>query len=870
MKRILVWIVIAIIAAHFALQLQKVLVYSETAMLPKNAESYKAKQIIDKYFPEMKNNTMLFVEMNVNVTSDKAWNWYWNFKKHVSVNTTSIYDIWNATMKGLNKFYDAGNNLKNMYKGVGTGLNNLWAAADVIHYIMVMNGLYDMDKQDAIATFQAIAAGTPLQKMTDLAEILYDLVHKTKVDPLKVDERFTLKAAYIKLEKKLTSDYAKHYLACLYNDLQPLAKGKQYWLNYPMEFDTIKSKLKILIEKAEPKSVKCFATWFAEKVGLPKSVVVTILYDAYKGIKPNIKELALITIMDKAGDLIRTMFVSKDWKATTIRISTNDYQQALEIKKLALETGKGIITKVYLLGPSVINKELQKANIEDAERVQELSHVLVLAVLFALTQSIVASFIPFIVVGIGIITGMALAYFIGLVVPIYHIARTLMITTGLGLGMDYSIFILARFKEEAVKGKPPKEAARVAARRAGHAVAISAIAASLGFLSLALSGTLMLNSMGITIPLTVIATALAAITLLPEILGIIGEKRWFWWPSKLVVKEEEEFRYTPRIGFVIAIFIISLILTAFALNFYVHYKGTSNTMLFLPKGTEVYEALQEFSKKFPPGAWGPIYVVAKDNKAMINNFVSEVQRLPDVAAVINPNKYPQFKKDGIALIIVVPNSQPFSDKAMNLVKEIRKIRPEGWLVGGQPAELLDTNVLVTKAFWSRVAPFAIVATMLVLLLATRRLPPVVSAAYSLLAAISWAVTLSHFISVLAWGSALYWITPLIAFVATLGIGTDYNVFYISRVLEEIEKKVENPVWAPIKSVAPIILGLASIMASAYFGMLIARAVALKQMGLALGFSAVFAAINASLLNPITLTVIGMVVGGVYYARKKKK
>ncbi|NPA85083.1 MAG: MMPL family transporter [Crenarchaeota archaeon] len=859
MKKIVLWVIIALIAAKFAVQLQKVLVYSETAMLPPDAESYKVGKIIDEKFPEMKNNTILFVELEVNVTSTSAWRWYWSWRNETSVNVTSIYDMWKDSIKGLTKLYSNSKKFNNMYKGLSQGLDRLWAAVDVTHYIMVVNGLYELSKEEAVELFRALAAGVLPEELSDLAGALYDAVHSNGVDPLAVDESFTLSIAYTKMNSTVSADVPRAYLKCLYANLKPLAAGKQYWLEYPLDYNSIFQRLSELTDRAEPSAVRCFARWFAGKLDLPAGPVSEVIYSAYLGTKPDFRSLALELLFQKAGDLLKTLFVSQDWKATTIRLATNDYRTADEIRKMASEAGRGIVQKAYLLGPGVISEELQQANVEDAERVQSLSHVLVLAVLFALTRSLVASIIPFVVVGIGIVVGMAMAYFLGLFYPIYHIARTLMVTTGLGLGLDYSIFILARFKEEAVKGLSPRDAARVAAKRAGHAVAVSAVAASLGFLSLALSGTLMLDSMGVTIPLTVVATALAAITLLPEILAVIGEKRWFWWPSKVVVREEKPFEARPREGALLALFLATLVLTAYSLHFYINYKGTSNTLLFLPEGTEAYESLVEFSKKFPPGAWGPIYVVAP-SEGDVRGFVERLSALPGVAAVIDPTEYPQFKKDDVALIVVVPSSQPFSDEAADLVARIRSIRPEGWLVGGTPAEMLDTRVLVTEAFWTRVAPFAIAATAVVLAVATRRARLVVGAAYSLLAAISWAVLISHYASLALWGYELYWITPLLAFVATLGIGTDYNVFFISRVVEELEKGSRNPLWAPLKSVAPVILGLASIMASAYFGMLIARSVALRQMGLALGFSALFAAVNAALLNPVTLSVLALLAG----------
>ncbi len=875
MKRVIAWIAIAIIAAMFASKIEQVLVYSETAMLPPQAESYKAKQIIEKEFPSLNNKTMLMVVMNVNVTSKEAMDWYFKWKNETGINASSFYDIWK---KFADKLPSMGEGMSKMVNGINKGFGGYWMATDMIHLIMLTNGLYYENLTQALQDFEIYTAGTQLSKFKNIAKALWEYVHEKKVDPNTLDDSVLSCIAKHQLYAKLTNSYAKTYLCCLACTLSPKLKGVQLWLTYGLDPNTLHKKIMEYINATTPAAIKCFAKKsFADK--LPPDVVATVIIDAWKGEKVKDPYKLALKALFHSKDLekiVKYLMISKDWKATNINMFNVSYEEAVKAKEEALKLGKGIVKKAYLLGGSVIDKEMREANVKDAERVQELSHVLVLLVLFGLTRSIVASLIPFLVVGIGVVVGMALAYFIGHLFPIYQMARTLMITTGLGLGMDYSIFILSRFKEEISKGKDPHEAAKLAAKRAGHAVGISALAASMGFASLMLSGTLMLNSMGMTIPLTVLATAAASITMLPEILAVLGGKKWFWWPGGKGKKPSHEMA-SPRRGAVIAIFLITLIVTAVSLYYYVNYKGNNDTRLFIPQGTEAYQALQVFSKEFPPGAWGPVFVVLKAPNGVNPKscwsyiaYVSKIkEKVPSIALILDPSERMGTIKGNYAVGMIILKYQPFSAQALESVPKIRNITkayasPCKVYVGGMPAELYDAQKLITAAFWTKVAPFAVLATMIVLAIAVRRFDPVISAAYGLVAAISWAVLLSHVISVALWGYPLYWITPLIALIATLGIGTDYNVFYITRMIEEIERAIEegrgviSGIWTPIKAVGPVIIGLASIMASAYFGMLIAKSIGLKQMGLALGFSALLAAINAVLLNPITLTTIATI------------
>ncbi|ALU12627.1 hypothetical protein EYM_05840 [Ignicoccus islandicus DSM 13165] len=870
MKKVLAWVAIAIIAALFAAKLDSVLVYSETAMLPPQAESYKVKEAVNRYFPDLSNRTILMVSLKYNVTDQRVADWYHQWKNETGLDASSYIDLVEKFRDALKGVY---NGLGKMVKGVSKGFAGYWMVTDLVHFTMVMNGLYDLSEEEAIEMYKQVTLGTPLEKYSDIAKTLYETVKSKKLDPNSLDESQLALIAKHKLLEGLSNDYARSYTLCLGCKVIQKVKGLQLWLNYGFDPDSLKNEIDKYVNETVPEAVKCFAS--QKLKDLPQDVAVELLLAAWEGRSVNLDQMVNRAIEEKFGDMIHYLMVSKDWKTMLITIKNASYEQAIEAKRKALKSE--VVTEAYLMGGEVLNREMKEANLEDAERVQELSHVAVLLVLFAITRSVVASVIPFIVVGIGIVTGMALAYFLGQLFPIYQMAKTLMITTGLGLGMDYSIFILSRFKEELRQGVEVHEAAKIAAKRAGHAVGISALAASMGFASLALSGTLMLNSMGLTIPLVVIATAIASMTMLPELLALLGKKTWFWWPIGL--KEEKrkvgETPVVPRKGIVFIAFVVVLVITIFSLYFYVNYKGSSDSRLFIPSGTEAYEALQKFSEKFPGGAWGPIQIYVERYNGFAWKLVKEqLLKMNGVVAVMDPNENFGTLKDGKGVGLVILKYEPFSEEALDMVPKIRNLVHSklNGMVGGMPAELYDTKTLVTASFWQRVTPFAIIATMAVLALAVRKVDPVISAGFGLIAAISWAVTLSHYLSVALWGYPLYWITPMVALIATLGIGTDYNVFFITRIIEEIEKKRDylGGVWRPLKLVGPIIFGLASIMASAYFGMLVARSIGLKQMGLALGFSALFAALNAILLNPIVLTVISSFKGSLKRAGKESE
>ncbi len=808
MRYIVFWLILVLLLIPFAISLDKVLVYSETSMVPPYAQSYKVKLFVDRYFKNYISKGIVVVELKVPVPSEEAYKWYERINTTFEERTFSVFDAMKFVIKGMNGLRKG---LRELNTHLSMGLVGYWLLTDILHQTLSMSFLYASSPNQFNDTYMANMEGSKLAKYLDLAWTLYQKFHN---NPYNVTEVQLLQIACYKLYNKMKSEMAKYYLSRLCECLKTKVK-ENLWENYFGDVQGLRKAIEFYVNECKPYALKSMAKYIVKKYNFPElaaELIVNSVLDnrtleiEAKKMGLDLYKVAFEVLKRKEPDRVK-LLVSKDERAFTINVFGK--------VEPVLEKVKGnIVNDKYALGQDYFNKEIRKLNIRDAERSQEFSHVFVIIAMIGVLGALIASVVPFFVIAIAIFVSMGVVYFIATKVPIYHLSKTIMITTGLGLGIDYTVYFLSRFKEEYKRTKDLNASLEKAKHVAGHAILISGTAAAIAFASLYLSNTPMLNGMGITVPITVFLTALATVTLLPDILRLIGTKDWFWWPNKHL----PEFSLSKTKVLLIAILLI--IISIPSIVTYINYKGTMNTMVFVPRESRVYISLEKFSHEFPSGAWGPIIVIGKFEK-----------KLEDVAVTLT------FKKDGHTVTIVVSKYQPFDERTLRLVPKIRKM---GYMVGGMPAELYDMRQILENAFWSRVVPFAAIATSIILFLATRNLS-VITAIMGIVLSAAIGTTLSHYVSVTLWNEPLYWITPFIALIAVLGVGTDYNVFFIVRALKE------DPESA-LKHAGIVIIGLAIIMASAYFGMLMASAIGLKQMGLSLGLTVLVASLFAVFLN----------------------
>ncbi len=519
--------------------------------------------------------------------------------------------------------------------------------------------------------------------------------------------------------------------------------------------------------------------------------------------------------------------------------------------------------KIYLGGNQYMTWEMRRAAQQDIERSDRISMVLVIIILALVLESIAAVLLPFIGIGMGLVASMAIAYFLarqGLIEVTTH-SRTIMYTTGLGLGIDYAAYVSKRFREAAARGLDSRTAAGEAFEKSWKAVMAGALTAAIGFGSMLLARDFpFITSIGSNVPLTIIGVMIASITFIPALLAYVGEKNWFWWPRHPVetAKKEKRSLAAATVGRLARNPIVPLaIIVVMAVGAYAvmsGFHGSYDLTLNLPRDSMSAKTIEAINKYYDPGVLYPVYIIPSD-PAKAQAIADAVGKLQCVSHVLIPEKYHG------RVVFAYMSANPLSAEGVDCAAKIRSTAHSvdpGSLVGGMSAVNLDLKNLINTIFYHRVYPVAITLMFLTFLAAYGGVAVALSAviAVALAAYAGSALTIivyQHFL-----GTPVLWYLPVIVFTAILGVGMDYNSFFIARSREECERNCSiDGLLEAIRHATPIVLGLATIMAGAYIGLAATKTPGLSEMGTALVLGVLLAGLNAAvLLTPPIIALLG--------------
>ncbi len=192
----------------------------------------------------------------------------------------------------------------------------------------------------------------------------------------------------------------------------------------------------------------------------------------------------------------------------------------------------GADLKTYVTGTAAIAYDtLQGAN-ADVQRIDPLSILLILVLLGLFFWTLVTALVPPLVVGTAYGIVLALMFGLGQLFDIFYITKTIVLVSMLGAGCDYSVFIIARYREERLYGNKDKpEALTEAIKWAGESVFTSGLAVIIGFAVMSLCTYSLVSSMAIILALGIVMAMLAALSLIPAVIALVGDK--VFWPRKI-------------------------------------------------------------------------------------------------------------------------------------------------------------------------------------------------------------------------------------------------------------------------------------------------------------------------------------------------
>jgi RND superfamily putative drug exporter len=521
--------------------------------------------------------------------------------------------------------------------------------------------------------------------------------------------------------------------------------------------------------------------------------------------------------------------------------------------------------RVLVGGKELAEREFAEQAVRDLARGELAALALLLVVLLVVFGGIVAAGLP-LVVALVSISGTVLALLpIGLVTPVSEYSVNVVTLLGLGLAVDYSLLVVARFREER-SGTAPGAAIERAVDSAGRTVVFSALAVASALAGLLVFAEPLLRSIALPGAAVALLGALASVTLLPALLAMWGGRIPPARPPRPAGRG-----VLPRLAAVaqrrpgVTATLVTLALLALALPF-AHANLADAGPESLPRASQSRQVDQLARERFGRGA-DPVTVLVDvdDGDPAFVAFANQVNRLDSVRLLENRPDVP----DGHAILDITPERDgPAGATARRLVTQLRALdTPFGKQVTGTAAEEVDYRASVAGRL-----PFAlgliVVATFVLLFLLTGSLVvPAKALAMNLL-------SLGASLGALVWifqDGQLTWLlrfdpvgavdltTPVLLLVLTFGLSMDYEVFLLARIKEAWDASGDNrqAISAGLQRSGPIVTAAATCMVVVFLGFAAGALLPLKALGVGMTVAVLLdVTVVRGLLLPATMQLLG--------------
>ncbi len=586
--------------------------------------------------------------------------------------------------------------------------------------------------------------------------------------------------------------------------------------------------------------------------------------------------------------------VSRDGRGTLIGVPLVDVELSTieDLRAVAEEAGPEGFT-VQVAGQGVMFADFSEIAEEDLRRGESIGVAIALIVLIVVFASIVAALVPIVMAVFAIAVALGLVSLIGQLTDFNLFVTNMISMIGLAVGIDYSLFIVSRYREERKKGFDKLEAIGASGATANRAVFFSGLTVVLALLGMFIIPASIFRSLGAGAILVTIAALAASMTLLPAILGLLGDR--VNWP-RLAKRARTDSDHDPKGGFwdrlsrgVMARPVVYLLLAVAILgglgSFYFQLnRGTSQNVSTLPDDFPSKQAFLTLQREFAGGLTDParIVITGDVDSPAAQAAIGELQEAVAAMDVFAAETQVLPSEDGTAVEVdAYFRGDPSNEAAFEAIRDLRaEVVPAAFqdadgvevLVGGNTAFFTDFLDVADRYQWIVLA-FVLGLSFVLLTVVFRSIVvPVKAIIMNLLsvAAAYGAVTLVFqegvgigFFNSLGFQfqqvPAIEAWLPLFLFSILFGLSMDYHVFLLSRIREEYDKTHDNTeaVAYGLRTTAGIITGAALIMVAVFTGFAAGRLGPLQQMGFGLAV-AVFmdATIVRSLLVPASMRLLG--------------
>ncbi len=505
-----------------------------------------------------------------------------------------------------------------------------------------------------------------------------------------------------------------------------------------------------------------------------------------------------------------------------------------------------------------------------------------LIILLAIFGSVIASFLPIATAIVGVVLSIVIApLFANTFTLSGDIAPVFISMIGLGVGIDYALFIINRHREGLLGGQSVEDAAVTAMNTAGRSVAFAGIVVAVGLLGLATIGIPFITGLGLVGSIAVGTSVLVAIFLMPALLGLLGTRIlrfsvpglgrpvrgenafWFRWGRAI--------QRRPGIVSGVAVLILALLAIPY-FSQYLNLSDAGNN----PETNYDRRAYDLTAEGFGPGANGPLLLVLEDEAGLpqtaLDGVTQAITTVPGVESVSAP-----FTNEAgdTSIVQVFPMSGPQDEATTDLTNTLRDDTLPAALagsdisayIGGATAATIDISQIIsdrTPIF------FTVVIGLSMLLLAIVFRSVVIPIKTALLNLLSVGAAYGATVAVFQWGwfgdllgvgatGPVEAFLPIILFGVLFGLSMDYEVFLLSRVHEEVvhHTPARRAMLMGVGYSGRVVAAAGTILAAVFLGFFLQDTRTIKMIGFGLGFAVfVDAFLVRLILVPAVMTLLG--------------
>jgi uncharacterized membrane protein YdfJ with MMPL/SSD domain len=570
------------------------------------------------------------------------------------------------------------------------------------------------------------------------------------------------------------------------------------------------------------------------------------------------------------------------------RDAAGDIAAAVKSTVASIEAPEGI--SAHVAGPATLSNDFNSISEEDLRTGEMIGVAVALVVLVLVFGTVASGVIPIVLGVVAIAIAMGLAALVGQAFDLSFFITNMITMIGLAVGIDYSLFIVSRYREERSAGFDKIDAISRTGATATRAVFFSGMTVVLALVGMLLLPNTLFRALGIGAILVVIVAVAASLTLLPAVLSLMGDRIY-----RLRVRRRASLDTKSRLWdrvtrLVMGRPVVSLVLSAGILlvaasSFFSMQTGLAGVST-LPDDIDSKQAFEILQSEFSGGLTSPVEIVLRGD-----NAIAAATGLQDALAAndgFGPSQLDAASDDTLAIVSVSLMTDVTSNEAKSLVRELRAdLVPASLATGStegtdQVEALVGGETAINVDFvdqTSRYTPivFAVVLglSFLLLLLAFRSvvIPGKaiamnllsVGASYGLVVAFfqqgvgpAWVKDVASFLGFGQVESIEAWL-PLFLFSVLFGLSMDYHVFLLSRIKERWDQTADNTesVAYGLRSTGGLITGAAAIMVAVFTGFAAGRLVSFQQMGFGLAVAVLLdATIVRTVLVPASMRLLG--------------